>query len=749
MISKTLEIALGQAFREARRRRHEYLCVEHLLYALCDEPYGREILIHCGARIERIKESLELFFERDLYKVSDAEDATPHQTVEFDRVLQQAVAHIRNSGKKEVDAGDILAAILDSESTHAAYVLLRDGVTRLDVLNYVSHGISKGETAPQKVGEERDDRGTRSTSDPLEAFTVNLNQLAALGKIDPLIGREPELRRIIQVLCRRRKNNPVLVGEPGVGKTAVVEGLARRIQLGVVPDVLKDCEIVRLDLAALLAGTRFRGDFEQRLKAVISGLTARKNVILFIDEIHMVVGAGSTTDSSVDASNLLKPVLGSGEIRCIGSTTYEECKNLFERDRALSRRFERIEIREPSQDETVKILQGLRSHYEAHHGIAYTEAALHAAVELSAKFVNDRYLPDKAIDVIDEAGAAARLAPGRPRKTIRPSDIERVVADMAKIPVQSVSSSEKDRLATLEDELKRVVFGQDAAIHQLATAIKRSRAGLGHPEKPIGSFLFSGPTGVGKTEVARQLAAVLGVHFARYDMSEYMEKHTVSRLIGAPPGYVGFEQGGLLTDEILRYPHCVLLLDEIEKAHEDLFSILLQVMDHATLTDHVGKKADFRNVVLIMTSNAGARDLSSSVIGFGRAGEAQQTKGIKAIEKTFSPEFRNRLDAVIMFNALTPEIMERIVEKYLTEIRNRLAGRKVSFDATPAAVSWLAERGFDPHFGARPLGRLMQVEIQDKLSDMLLFGGLEGGGTVTADIRDGEIVLSCVPARKK
>lgn len=742
MISKTLEIALGRAFREARQRRHEYLCVEHLLYALCDEPYGREILAACGARISAIRSALEQFFDRELYRVEDHEDCTPQQTLEFDRVLHRAIQHVRGSGKKEVDAGDILAAILEGEETHAAHILVREGVTRLDVLEYISHGTTK------PSGDSRRDAsgaGGESSSerDPLGTYTVNLNQLAVAGKIDPLIGRELELRRMLQVLCRRRKNNPILVGEPGVGKTAVVEGLARKIVAGEVPALLRSCEIFRLDLGALLAGTRFRGEFEQRVKGVIHALQQKPNAILFIDEIHMVVGAGSTTDSSVDASNLLKPVLASGEIRCIGSTTYEECKNLFERDRALARRFERIEIAEPSTEETYKILCGLKTHYEQHHGVSYSDAALRAAAELTAKFVNDRYLPDKAIDVIDEAGAAARLSTKGRRKhrVIRPADIEQVVADMAKVPVRSVSSTEKERLATLEEDLKQVVFGQDEAIAELSRAIKRARAGLGHPEKPIGSFLFCGPTGVGKTEVARQLAAILGVHFARYDMSEYMEKHTVSRLIGAPPGYVGFEQGGLLTDEIRRNPHCVLLLDEIEKAHNDLFSILLQVMDHATLTDHVGKKADFRNVVLIMTSNAGARDMAAHSIGFGRTADVALDKGMKAVEKTFSPEFRNRLDAIIMFRALTPAIMERIVRKLLGEVQIRLVPHRVTLEPSQAAVSWLAERGYDPQFGARPLGRLIQAEVQDRLSDALLFGGLDKGGTVRIDVTDGKLVF--------
>ena len=682
-----------------------------------------------------------------------ARASTCNRRSPFERLMERAFHHVQYSGKKEVDAGDILAAMFEEKDSHAAHFLRTEGITRLDVLNYISHGVSKLGYEPEASEEDDADEETkedeapreahRPSKDPLETFTINLAKRAAEGKIDPLIGRAGELRRTIQILCRRRKNNPIYVGEPGVGKTAIIEGLALRIHDGQVPDVLKGAEILTLDLAALLAGTKFRGDFEQRLKAVIGELVKRKErAILFIDEIHTIVGAGSTSDGSLDASNILKPVLANGEIRCIGSTTYEEYKKHFERDRALSRRFQKVEIGEPSVDETIQILRGLKAHYEKHHNIRYTDAALEAAAELSAKHINDRFLPDKAIDVIDEAGAYVRLLPASTKKTIRPADIERVVSLVAKIPARSVSSSDKVQLGMLESELKRVVFGQDDAIHAVATAIKRTRAGLGHAEKPVGCFLFTGPTGVGKTEVAKQLAANLGVHFARYDMSEYMEKHAVARLIGAPPGYVGFDQGGLLTDEIRRHPYAVLLLDEIEKAHPDLFNILLQVMDNATLTDNNGKKADFRNVVLIMTSNAGARELTANVIGFGLTPDDARSKGLKAIEKTFSPEFRNRLDAVVPFDSLPIAVIEQVVEKFIGELQQRLEARKVRLTLTSEARAWLAEHGYDKNFGARPLSRLIQTVIKDKLSDELLFGRLEKGGEVVVEVQGDTLGLS-------
>jgi ATP-dependent Clp protease ATP-binding subunit ClpA len=743
MISKGLEACLSSALRDARKRRHEYFCVEHLLYALLEDPYGREIIVNCGGNVKSLREALNFFFDNELDSVPRNRSHMPQQTVAFERLMQRAIAHVQNAGKREVDAGDILAAMFEEDDSHAAYFLQREGMTRLDVLNYISHGVPKMdyENEPIEPVEEQPDDSGRSKRSPLELYTVNLSRRAAQGKIDPLIGRSPEIRRTVQVLCRRRKNNPIYVGEPGVGKTAIVEGLALRIHEGQVPDALKHAQILTLDLPAMLAGTRFRGDFEQRLKGVIQELTRRKNVILFIDEIHTVVGAGATTDSSMDASNILKPVLASGEIRCMGSTTYEEYRLHFEKDRALSRRFQKIEVNEPSIPETVQILRGLKSYYEDHHQIRYTDSALRAAAELSAKHINDRFLPDKAIDVIDEAGANTRLLRRGARKTIRPIDIEQVVASIAKIPARSVSSTDRERLGVLEEELKRVVYGQDDALHAIATSIKRSRAGLGPSDKPVGCFLFTGPTGVGKTEVARQLASIMGIHFVRFDMSEYMEKHTVARLIGAPPGYVGFDQGGLLTDEIRKFPHSVLLLDEIEKAHPDVFNILLQVMDHATLTDNTGRKADFRSVVLILTSNAGARELASKTIGFGAVNGDTQSKGIKAVEKAFSPEFRNRLDAIVVFNPLPMEVIEQVVDKFIRELQEKLLPKKVTFDLTEAARAWLAKHGYDASYGARPLGRLIQTEIKDKLSDEILFGRLVAGGHVVVDEEDNRLTF--------
>jgi ATP-dependent Clp protease ATP-binding subunit ClpA len=735
MISKELSVTLGLAVREAKKRRHEYVCVEHILFAILYDSIGIEIIEACGGSIETMNRSLEEFFTQKLEQVPEGTEYVLQQTIAFQRVIQRAVNHVRSAEKQEVEVSDILASIFLEKDSQAAYILQQEGITRLDVLNYISHEISKTSFDEESGGfVQTDKKEKKKKGDPLELFTIDLVQMAAEGKLDPLIGREPEMERTMQVLCRRRKNNPVFVGDPGVGKTAMAEGLAQKIDQGLVPDILKNVRIYSLDLGGMLAGTKFRGDFEQRLKGVIAALQKLPQAILFIDEIHTIVGAGATSSGTMDASNILKPVLATGEVRCIGSTTYEEFRNHFEKDRALTRRFEKIEISEPPVKETIQILKGLKSRYEKHHGIIYTDASLKAATDLSSKYLNDRYLPDKAIDVIDEAGAFIRLTGSPQRKKINPSDIEKIVAKMARIPPRSVSSTDRSKLEVLKDELLTVVFGQDEAIDSLVTAIKRSRAGLGTPGKPVGSFLFTGPTGVGKTEVSRQLARILGVEFQRYDMSEYMEKHAVARLIGAPPGYIGFDQGGLLTDGIRKHPYSVLLLDEIEKAHPDLFNILLQVMDHATLTDNNGRKADFRNVTLIMTSNAGSREMSARTIGFGDAGKDAGAKGKTAIEKFFSPEFRNRLDATITFRALSVEIMENIVDKFIKELNEQLAAKKVKLSISATVRRYLAQKGHDATYGARPLGRLIQTEIKDKLSDEILFGRLTGGGKVLVDI---------------
>lgn len=739
MISKELTATLSFAVKEAKKRRHDHVCVEHILFAVLHDGTGIEIVEHCGGSVESLKGALENFFRERLESIPEGHDYVFQQTTGFQRVIQRAVNHARSAEKQEVDVGDILASIFMEKDSHAAYFLSLEGITRLDVLNFISHEIAKGpfREAPGKQLKD----GKKKKVNPLKVFTVDLVERAKEGKLDPLIGRKHELERTVQVLCRRRKNNPVFVGEPGVGKTALAEGLALMINAEEVPDFLKSVRIFSLDLGTLLAGTKFRGDFEQRLKAVLIALKKRKDAILFIDEIHTIVGAGATSSGSMDASNIMKPYLVSGEMRCIGSTTYEEYQNHLEKDRALSRRFEKIDVPEPSVDETFHILKGLKTHYEDHHGYVYTEPALRAAAELSSKFINDRFMPDKAIDVIDETGAYIRLSGASNRKLIHPSDIEKIVAKIAKIPPQSVSSSDKAKLESLDLSLKEVVFGQDDAIASLVTAIKRSRAGLGTPGRPIGSFLFTGPTGVGKTEVARQVSANLGVRFQRYDMSEYMEKHAVARLIGAPPGYIGFDQGGLLTDGIRKYPHSVLLLDEIEKAHPDLFNILLQVLDYATLTDNNGKKADFRNVIVIMTSNAGAREMSSHTIGFGEAKFDAESKGKKAVEKFFSPEFRNRLDAIITFNALNVEIMEMVVDKFIKELNGQLAGKKVALLISPEARNWLAKKGHDPRYGARPLTRVIQTEIKDTLTDEILFGKLEKGGDVFLGLEDDKLTF--------
>ena len=735
MISKELSVTLGLAVREAKKRRHEYVCVEHILFAILYDSIGIEIIEACGGSIETMNRSLEDFFTQKLEQVPEGTEYVLQQTIAFQRVIQRAVNHVRSAEKQEVEVSDILASIFLEKDSQAAYILQQEGITRLDVLNYISHEIAKDSFDEEAGGfVQTDKKQKKKKGDPLELFTIDLVQMAADGKLDPLIGRHSEMERTMQVLCRRRKNNPVFVGDPGVGKTAMAEGLAQKIHYQLVPDILKDVRIFSLDLGGMLAGTKFRGDFEQRLKGVIAALQKLPQAILFIDEIHTIVGAGATSSGTMDASNILKPVLATGEIRCIGSTTYEEFKNHFEKDRALTRRFEKIEIAEPPVKETVQILKGLKSRYEEHHNIVYTDAALKAATDLSNKYLNDRYLPDKAIDVIDEAGAFIRLTGSPHRKKINPADIEKIVAKMARIPPRSVSSSDRTKLEVLDGELLSVVGGQDEAIESLVTAIKRSRAGLGTPGKPVGSFLFTGPTGVGKTEVSRQLARILGVEFLRFDMSEYMEKHAVARLIGAPPGYIGFDQGGLLTDGIRKHPYSVLLLDEIEKAHPDLFNILLQVMDHATLTDNNGRKADFRNVTLIMTSNAGSREMSARTIGFGDAQKDAGLKGKTAIEKFFSPEFRNRLDATITFHALSVEIMEKIVDKFIKELNEQLVVKKINLSITASVRRYLAEKGHDTTYGARPLGRLIQTEIKDKLSDEILFGRLTGGGHVLVDI---------------
>jgi len=743
MINKELSETLGFAVREAKKRRHEYVSIEHVLFAILHDRTGVEIIESCGGNVENLKRRLEEFFDERMESIPEDSDYVIQQTLGFQRVIQRAVNHARSAEKPEVAVGDILASIFQEKNSHAEYFLTSEGITRLDVLNYISHNLLR-----EPYREQQPDETTRPTreekkgaSDPLEAFAVDLVELAARGKLDPLIGRRLELERTIQVLCRRRKNNPVYVGDPGVGKTAMAEGLAAYIYEGHVPDVLQGFHVYSLDIGSLLAGTKFRGDFEQRLKGVITSLKKKENAILFIDEIHTIVGAGATSSGSMDASNILKPALASGDIRCIGSTTYEEFKNHFEKDRALSRRFEKIEIAEPTVDETVKILRGLKSRYEEHHGIAYSDAALKTAARLSEKFLNDRYLPDKAIDVIDEAGAYVRISGSSRRRRINPADIEKIVAKMARIPTVSVSTSDRFKLETLGDRLKEVVFGQDTAIQALVTAIKRSRAGMGAPDKPVGSFLFTGPTGVGKTEVARQVASILGIHFMRFDMSEYMEKHSVARLIGAPPGYIGFDQAGLLTDGVRKHPHSVLLLDEIEKAHPDLFNILLQVFDHATLTDNNGKQADFRNVIIMMTSNAGSREMATHSIGFGDAAYNDKGKSLKAVEKFFSPEFRNRLDDIITFNSLSVAIMEKIVDKFMGQLNEQLLAKKVVLRLTPEARTYLAQKGHDAKYGARPLSRLIQVEIKDVLADRILFGSLDKGGAILVDVKNNQLVF--------
>ena len=756
MIAQELEVSLHMAFVEARQQRHEFITVEHLLMALLDNPSAAEVLRACAANIDDLRKSLVTFVKENTPTVSGTEEVDTQPTLGFQRVIQRAIMHVQStgSGKKEVTGANVLVAIFGEKDSHAVYYLHQQGVTRLDVVNFIAHGIKKSDPPePSKSNEssgaeaEKEEAGEGKGS-PLDQFTQNLNQLARDGKIDPLIGREHEVERVIQVLCRRRKNNPLLVGEAGVGKTAIAEGLAWRITQGDVPEVLATSTVYSLDMGALLAGTKYRGDFEQRLKGVLKQLKDQPHAILFIDEIHTLIGAGAASGGTLDASNLLKPALSTGAMKCIGATTFTEYRGIFEKDAALSRRFQKVDVIEPSVEQTIEILKGLKSRFEEHHSVKYAVGALQAAAELSAKFINDRHLPDKAIDVIDEAGAAQRILPkGKQKKTITRTEVEEIVAKIARIPPASVSSDDRSKLKTLDRDLKSVVFGQDPAIDALAAAIKMARSGLGKPEKPIGSFLFSGPTGVGKTEVAKQLAYILGIDLIRFDMSEYMERHAVSRLIGAPPGYVGFDQGGLLTEAITKKPHAVLLLDEIEKAHPDVFNVLLQVMDHGTLTDNNGRKADFRNVIIIMTTNAGAETMNKATIGFTTQRETGDE--MADIKRLFTPEFRNRLDAIVNFRSLDEEIILRVVDKFLLQLESQLAEKKVEVTFTDGLRKHLANKGFDPLMGARPMQRLIQDTIRRALADELLFGRLVDGGRLTVDLDDkGEVTLDIQPPRK-
>ena len=757
MIAQELEVSLHMAFVEARQQRHEFITVEHLLMALLDNPSAAEVLRACSANLDDLRKSLVGFIKENTPTVGGADEVDTQPTLGFQRVIQRAIMHVQStgSGKKEVTGANVLVAIFGEKDSHAVYYLHQQGVTRLDVVNFIAHGIKKsdppesakpgegGGASTESEKEESDGKGS-----PLDQFTQNLNQLARDGKIDPLIGREHEVERVIQILCRRRKNNPLLVGEAGVGKTAIAEGLAWRITQSEVPEVLAESVVYALDMGALLAGTKYRGDFEQRLKGVLKNLKDQPNAILFIDEIHTLIGAGAASGGTLDASNLLKPALSSGAMKCIGATTFTEYRGIFEKDAALSRRFQKVDVIEPSVEQTIEILKGLKSRFEEHHSVKYAPAALQAAAELSAKFINDRHLPDKAIDVIDEAGAAQRILPkSKQKKTINRPEVEEIVAKIARIPPASVSTDDRSKLKTLDRDLKSVVFGQDPAIDALAASIKMARSGLGRPDKPIGSFLFSGPTGVGKTEVAKQLAFVLGVDLIRFDMSEYMERHAVSRLIGAPPGYVGFDQGGLLTEAISKKPHAVLLLDEIEKAHPDVFNVLLQVMDHGTLTDNNGRKADFRSVIIIMTTNAGAETMNKATIGFLNTREAGDE--MADIKRLFTPEFRNRLDATVSFKALDEEIILRVVDKFLLELEGQLAEKKVEVTFTDGLRKHLAKKGFDPLMGARPMQRLIQDTIRRALADELLFGRLVEGGRLTIDVdADGKPLLDIQPVRR-
>ena len=741
MIAQELEVSLHMAFVEARQKRHEFVTVEHLLLALLDNPSATEVLRACGVKLDDLRKALAEFVQQHTPTVAGHDEVDTQPTLGFQRVIQRAILHVQSSGKKEVTGANVLVAIYGEKDSHAVYFLHQQDVSRLDVVNFISHGIRKvPQGAPAKEEGDPDAEQEQGSGGALESFSQNLNAQALAGKIDPLVGRDSELERVIQILCRRRKNNPLLVGEAGVGKTAIAEGLARRIVEGKVPDILAKCQVYSLDMGSLLAGTKYRGDFEQRLKAVLKQLADNPNSILFIDEIHTVIGAGAASGGTLDASNLLKPALSSGQMKCIGATTYTEYRGVFEKDHALSRRFQKVDVNEPSVQETVEILRGLKSRFEQHHGIKYTPNALTTAAELSARYINDRHLPDKAIDVIDEAGAAQKILPkAKQRKVVGKHEIEEIVAKIARIPAKSVSSNDRTALMSLDRDLKAVVFGQDNAIDALASAIKMARSGLGDPLKPIGSFLFSGPTGVGKTEVARQLAYTMGIELIRFDMSEYMERHAVSRLIGAPPGYVGFDQGGLLTEQIAKHPYAVLLLDEIEKAHPDIFNILLQVMDHGTLTDNNGRKADFRNIIIIMTTNAGAESLTRTSIGFTqdkRAGDEMAD-----IKRLFTPEFRNRLDAIISFAALNEEVILRVVDKFLMQLEDQLHEKKVEIVFTDELKAYLGRKGFDPLMGARPMARLIQDTIRRALADELLFGRLANGGKVTVDIGTDDQVL--------
>lgn len=733
MIAQELEVSLHMAFMDARQKRHELITVEHLLLAMIDNPTAAEVLRACGAKLETLRTELNQYIEEHTPTVIGQDDVDTQPTLGFQRVIQRAMLHVQSSGKKEVTGANVLVAIFGEKDSHAVFFLHQQGITRLDIVNFISHGVSKiGETAKPE-GTEQEAEAEAAPNGALENYTLNLNAQVAAGKIDPLIGRAAELERVVQTLCRRRKNNPLLVGEAGVGKTAIAEGLARRIVEKDIPEVLANAVVYSLDMGALLAGTKYRGDFEQRLKAVMKQLEEKPDAILFIDEIHTLIGAGSASGGTLDASNLLKPALSNGSLKCIGATTYQEYRGIFEKDHALSRRFQKVDVVEPSVAETIEILKGLKSRFETHHSVKYTAAALTTAAELSAKYINDRHLPDKAIDVIDEAGAAQRILPkSKQKKVIGNKEIEDIIAKVARIPPKNISSDDRNALKTLERDLKAVVFGQDKAIEALSSAVKMARSGLGQNNKPIGSFLFSGPTGVGKTEVAKQLAYIMGIELIRFDMSEYMERHAVSRLIGAPPGYVGFEQGGLMTEAITKHPYCVLLLDEIEKAHPDIFNILLQVMDHGTLTDNNGRKADFRNVTIIMTTNAGAESLSKSNMGFTTTKQAGDEQA--DIKRLFSPEFRNRLDAIVSFTALSHDIIIRVVDKFLIQLEDQLHEKKVEATFSDALKTYLGKKGFDPQMGARPMARLIQDTIRKALADELLFGKLANGGSVHVDI---------------